>query len=290
MSLYRFDRRSVIKRQHRTAAIDRTVIFTLVAIGLVVAGLTAWRLSSNRERMAIDKKRTANDSSIDSGVADSPLPKDWVEMGGVARPATDVRSDKAQIPKQPLLKREGAYPKVALDANPQVAQVAEALKSGKNPERYSSLIVPKSFDAEAFANDPEKYAKEYASIIEPGRVYAPAQPGDSVPVLRVDGDRHHRVTQGESVRLGVIATPFAPVSFTSTGLGQFENLLTAITVVADQNGKAVAPFTATSGTKNNVNILAASPVLAEQIKFTVSVELPAGKVAENTTRKPEIVQ
>ena len=168
--------------------------------------------------------------------------------------------------------------------------MAEALKTGKNPERYSSFIVPKSFDAEAFAKDPENYAKQYASVVEPGRVFAPAQPDDSVPVLRVDGDRHHRVTQGESVRLVAIATSFAPVTFLSSSYGQFENLLTSITVVADRNGRAVATFTATSGTKHNVNILAASPVLAEQIKFTVSVELPAGKVAENTTRKPEIVQ
>ena len=274
-----------VRKGSRSGAVDRNLILAIGGIGIVVAGLTIWRIASTPK--AIVKEDT---SKTIEPVPQEKLPKDWVKMGGVARPATDVRSDKSNTPKEPLLKREGAYPKVALDANPQVAQVAQALKSGKNPERYSSLIVPKSFDAEAFANDPEKYAKEYASIVEPGRVYAPAQPGDSVPVLRVDGDRHHRVTQGESVRLGVLATPFAPVSFTSTGLGQFENLLTAITVVADQNGKAVAPFTATSGTKHNVNILAASPVLAEQIKFTVSVELPAGKVAENTTRKPEIVQ
>ena len=92
------------------------------------------------------------------------------------------------------------------------------------------------------------------------------------------------------MRSVAIATSFAPVTFLSSSYGQFENLLTSITVVADRNGRAVATFTATSGTKHNVNILAASPVLAEQIKFTVSVELPAGKVAENTTRKPEIVQ
>ena len=274
-----------VRKGSRSGAVDRNLILAIGGIGIVVAGLTIWRIASTPKAIVkVDTSKTIEP------VPQEKLPKDWVKMGGVARPATDVRSDKSNTPKEPLLKREGAYPKVALDANPQVAQVAQALKSGKNPERYSSLIVPKSFDAEAFANDPEKYAKEYASIVEPGRVYAPAQPGDSVPVLRVDGDRHHRVTQGESVRLGVLATPFAPVSFTSTGLGQFENLLTAITVVADQNGKAVAPFTATSGTKHNVNILAASPVLAEQIKFTVSVELPASKVAENTTPKPEIVQ
>jgi len=277
------------RQRHRIGAVERNLICTLLGIGVFVGGLTVWRFSSTPQAIVKEGTPKTNASQAEP-VPKEQLPKDWVKMGGVARPSTDVISDKAQTPKEALLKREGAYPKVALDANPQVAQVGEALRSGKNPERYSSLIVPKNFDADAFAKDPEKYAKEYASIVEPGRVFAPAQPGDSVPVLRVDGDRHHRVTQGESVRLVAIATPFAPVSFTSSGLGQFENLLTTITVVADQNGKAVAPFTATSGTKHNVNILAASPVLAEQIKFTVSVELPPSKVAQNTARKSETVQ
>jgi hypothetical protein len=275
--------------KHRIGSVEQNVIFALLAVGALVGGLTIWRIASTTQVVVKEEKAKINASQAEPD-QEEQLPKDWVKMGGVARPSTDVRSDRAQSPKEPLLKREGGYPKVALDANPQVAQVAEALKSGKNPERYSSLIVPKNFDADAFAKDPEKYAKEYASIVEPGRVFAPAQPGDSVPVLRVDGDRHHRVTQGESVRLVAVATPFAPVSFTSTGLGQFENLLTTITVVADQTGKAVAPFTATSGTKHNVKILAASPVMAEQIKFTVSVELPPNIVAQNTARKSEAVQ
>jgi hypothetical protein len=65
-----------------------------------------------------------------------------------------------------------------------------------------------------------------------------------------------------------------PVTFNSFGFGQFENKLTSITVVADKEGLAVAPFTATSGTKNNINVLAASPLMAEQVKFVVSVKLP----------------
>lgn len=276
--------------KHRIGAVERTVIFALLAVGVLVGGLTVWRMASTPNTIVKEETPKANASQAEPIGNEEQLPKDWVKLGGVARPSTDVGADRIQSPKEPLLKREGAYPKVALDANPHVAQVAEALKSGKNPERYSSLIISRNFNADAFAKDPEKYAKEYASIIEPGRVFAPAQPGDSVPVLRVDGDRHHRVTQGESVRLVAVATPFAPVSFTSTGLGQFENLLTTITVVADREGRAVAPFTATSGTKHNVKILAASPVLAEQIKFTVSVELPPSIVAQNTTRKSEAVQ
>lgn len=218
------------------------------------------------------------------------LPKDWVRMGGVARPATDVRSERVQTSKEPLLKREGGFPKVALDANPQVAQVVDAIRSGKHPERISSMVVSKSFDPEAFAKDAENYSREYASIVEPGRVFTPAQPGDSIPVLRVEGNRHHRVVQGESVRLAANATPFAPVTFTSNRLGQFENLLTSITVVADKEGKAVAVFTATSGTKNNVNVLAASPALSEQIRFTVSVEIPDGVMTGSSNTKTEIVQ
>ena len=155
------------------------------------------------------------------------------------------------------LKPEGAPPVVAPDANEQVKQVHEALLSKENPERLSSFVVNPSFDEAAFKANPAQYAAEYAKIVEPGRVFAPAQPGPDTPVLRSTGDRIHRVQQGESVRLSVIAVPHAPISFTSFGMGQFENLLSNVTVVADAQGKAEASFTASSGTKNEVKILAA---------------------------------
>ena len=175
------------------------------------------------------------------------------------------------------MKPEGAPPVVKSDVNEQVKMVHEAMKTGEHPERYSSFVVNRSFDEKAFKANPEQYANEYAKIVEPGRVFAPAQPAEGTKALRSVGGRIQRVQQGESVRLAVAALPNAPVTFTSFGMGQFENLLSSTTVVADAEGKAQATFTATSGTKNEVKVLAASPVLTEQVAFTVAVRLPAPK-------------
>lgn len=171
------------------------------------------------------------------------------------------------------LKPEGFPAPVLASTNAQTLMVAEALKTGANPERYSSFIVPESFDADAFKADPEGYAKKYAEVVEPGRVYASAQPIDGITSIRCDGDRLHRVKQGEVVRLNVESAPFAPVTFTSQHLGHFPNSLSSITVVADAQGKATAEFTAASGTKDNVDILAASPVTSGQVRFVVIVSL-----------------
>jgi hypothetical protein len=276
-----------IREVRRYGGVSRNLVLLLLG-GTLVTGILAIMRQSSSHQIG---------SKSDPEVVDNigPLLLEgssgaWVTKGGVTRPATDVLPNQFQAPKPPLLKRDGGYPKVALDANAQVSQVAEALKTGKNPERYSSFVVPRNFDASEFTKDPEGYAQSYASTVEPGRVYAPAQPGLMVPVLRISGNRHSRVIQGESVRLKALAVPYAPVTFSSSGLGQFDNLLTSITVVADKDGIATASFTATPGTKKNVNILGASPLLAEQIKFTLSIELPPAIVAQNTNRSEEKIQ
>jgi hypothetical protein len=199
-----------------------------------------------------------------------------VVIGGIERNSTDVRTSPASSSgkREPPEKRQGFSPAVDPEANPQVSLVSAALRARENPERFNSFIVPKNFDAEAFKNDPAGYAATYASIVEPGRVFAPAQPGEGIVPLKADSKRFHRVKQGEAVRLSVKATPFAPVSFWSEDLGQFENELTSITSVAGEDGIATANFTASGGTIDEVHLLAASPVTSGQVAFIVSVKVP----------------
>ena len=261
----------------RTGAMHRNVVFAIGALVIVIA-FAFWRFKQTPVPIAVEVAPSATRPLVQSKTTETQIPKDWVTMGGVARPATDVKkAGDSQMAMTVPLKPEGAPPVVAPDANEQVKQVHEALLSKENPERLSSFVVKPSFDEAEFKANPVQYAAEYAKIVEPGRVFAPAQPGPSTPVLRSTGDRIHRVQQGESVRLSVIAVPHAPISFTSFGMGQFENLLSSVTVVADAQGKAEASFTASSGTKNEVKILAASPLLTEQVAFTVSVRLPPPK-------------
>lgn len=196
-------------------------------------------------------------------------------IGGIERPASDVRfaKDREQVERKPPRKRQGYSPSVDPESNEQTQLVAEALKSREKPERFSSFVVKRGFDAEKFRAEPAKYAAEYASVVEPGRVFAPAQPGDGVSVLRAESSRFHRVKQGEALRLSVEAVPNAPVTFASQDLGQFENQLSSVTVVANEQGIASATYTASGGTIDEVQILAASPVTTGQVAFTVSVKV-----------------
>jgi hypothetical protein len=62
-----------------------------------------------------------------------------------------------------------------------------------------------------------------------------------------------------------------PVNFTSFDGGRFSNGLTAATVLADDAGFASTRFDATSGTINEVQILASCPVASGQARFTIIV-------------------
>ena len=166
----------------------------------------------------------------------------------------------------------GQTPAIDPDANPQVASVVAALREKKHPERLSPMIAPPAFDAKAYQADPQAYL----NTVEPGRAFQSAQPGPDVKVLQRMSPRLVKVTQGESVTLEVKAVPDAPVTFTSFDLGQFENQLTSITVQANETGVAQAEFSATPGTIDHVNILAASPVTTGQARFLVDVAVPSG--------------
>lgn len=166
--------------------------------------------------------------------------------------------------------KQGRIQKIPADANPQVAAVARALQQNQFPERLSVLIPARPFDPDSFAQNPDAYL----NVSEPGRVWQAAQPGPDVTRIRSQGSRFRELEQGQTVSLRARVVPRAPVTFTSFDLGEFQNRLTSITVRADEQGIAAARFTATSGTINDVNILAASPLTSGQLKFTVNVRVP----------------
>lgn len=282
-----------IRRSRRISAFDRNVIIALVTIGVIVSGLSVWRFRYTPEPIAVDSLATATvpqgkSSALESQPAKSTLlPRGWKLFGGIARPSTDVRVSFQDDNKgrKKIYKLEGPNPTLAMNASAETVQIAEALLDKRGPSTLSSSFVPTSFEKARFLSDSRAYAEQYAKDIEPGRVFAPAQPGEGVSVIRSDGERFHRVNQGESVRLMVNAPVDSPITYTSFRLGSFSNNLTSITVVADRNGKAEALFTATSGTIAEIPVIAASPVTSGQVRFVVSVQpkqyRPSGPLGVN---------
>jgi hypothetical protein len=206
-----------------------------------------------------------------------------VEIGGVRRPLSDVRSLK-KVARDPglavgedVLRASrrfpyGTTPKLAPDLNASVANAVEALQSANQdmPERLSAIIQPAAFDLLQY----QRNKQAYLEVSEPGRVWQTAQPGEGVPVLAALGSTQHRMRQGETIRLRVESAPESPVTFTSFDLGAFSNGLTSITVEADADGLAVAAFTAPPGTAYLVDLLAGSPLASGQVDFRVLVIPP----------------
>lgn len=203
----------------------------------------------------------------------APVLDERIVVGGIPRMPSDVSLGDRSLSEQPTIvkKRQGFSEPVDPEANASVVQLAAALEDRTDPAAFSSFAPPSKFDLEKYRENPE----EYLTKIEPSRVFAPAQPGEDVPVIRSDGKRFHRLKQGESVRLRVDAkTAGAPIAFSSGSLGTFENKLTSITVAADDQGIAEAVFTASGGTIDLVRVLAASPMASGQVEFTIDVAVP----------------
>ncbi len=200
--------------------------------------------------------------------------EEFVEVGGVRRPASDLSRSEAtwKKPKGPAV-NANALPRQSIKddgTNPQIASVKEAMRTKTHPERLSSLIIPAPFDAAAYRAGPEKYL----NVVEPGRVWQAAQPGPGVKRLTSVSSEYEFIEQGQSVSLKVQAAPGAPVTFTSFDLGAFDNQLTSQTVKADETGLAKATFIGTGGTRGEVKILAASPLSSGQVQFLVQVDYP----------------
>jgi hypothetical protein len=246
--------------------------WSLLATVAGVAGL-GWYWTNSSHAPALAPTGTAivpSPSAPDAAaVPDSNGGKEAVASspatGEQGKPSTSATPDWAEKHLN-----YGKTPGVKIDANEQVKSVVEAIKNKDHPERLSPLIEPKPFDLEAYKKDP----KAYVNVVEPGRVFQNAQPGDGVPRLVAMSEQWQQVAQGSTVTLKVAAEPKMPVTFTSFDCGQFDNQLTSQTVVADEQGIAQVNFHGVSGTIQDVKILAGSPVSSGQIRFVVNVTMP----------------
>lgn len=273
-----------------------------VAMLVIGAGVLVWsagwlaRGGDNGKGPAVS---TSDDSAAKSNETLSPeqakeelakslgVDKDgFVKVGDIERPARDIAfgasaSKQRQTKKSPL-PDPGRAPFLKGNENSQVAGLMQEVTQAegaapqdivKNRElraAKSSLFLPEPFDAKKYAENPEAYLNQ----IRPGRVFQPAQPGPDVTRLTALSKPFVKVLQSESVQLRVKADPGAPVAFHTSQTGNFENLLKSITVAANDEGIASATFTLGPGTLGLVDVLAASPVHSDQVRFTFKVELP----------------
>jgi len=245
----------------------------LALLASVMALIFVATYQSGPDRRSSSVSSESSPEPVSSGMSDGPIGSakpGFANVGGVFRPETDVRFAEPQQSEHPKpLIDPGFSPPVAMNANPQVASVAAALKDRQSPERFSSFVQPAAFDRAAWEEDPDAYL----SIVEPGRVYQSAEPGSDVTVIQAMSRQFQRVKQGDQIPLVVQAEPGAPVTFTSFDLGYFENQLTSTTVRTNANGEARVLFTAGKGTIDDIEILAASPLTTGQVRFVVNVKL-----------------
>lgn len=249
---------------------SKQILVIVVTAGLIVPLVAASVFFSLRSRQPIELMSRKSQTRI-------PSDRDRMNtVGGISRPATDVRrpSNTAEAThrrkwgtddgtKKSLVE----IPMIKPDANKSVASAYEALMKRTNPERISPVFLPAEFNAEEYRKDPQAYL----DIHEPGRVFRPAQPGPGVPVLAPLSEQYHRMITGETVTLSVKTEPNMPATFTSFDIGTFDNGLATISVAADKEGVAKATLHATPGKTGEVNILAASPVATEKVEFRVYI-------------------
>ena len=84
------------------------------------------------------------------------------------------------------------------------------------------------------------------------------------------------LVRGETAIFRAKTLPEMPVTFYSAKLGEFQNRLNAVSVVANEEGIAEASFKASGGTHGRINVIASSPVTSGQARYLVKVKLPAG--------------
>ena len=240
----------------------------LAIITLVVA--RQWTQNNLNQKVAISIPETPEPTT-----APREVPDDYVMVGGVMRPRTDVEESKraafSQPDEKPLFPNPGKTPLIDPNANAQTKSVQEALN---NPtqlgHRLSAMIPAPKFDLAKYQTDP----KSYLETVEPGRIWQSAKPGPGVAPLERTSNYFQKVIQGESVILEAKASPGMPVTFMSPRLGQFDNLLTTTTVAANDEGVAKANFKVTPGTRGEIEVFASSPVHSGRARFLIKVVLP----------------
>lgn len=244
-----------------------------VSIALIVF-VNYWRHSKNNHAIVAPRPAPADTAIPGTERQPSKPPENYLNVGGVDRPRTDVQVEQA--PKSDvkyegsLAPNPGRAPEIAPDSNPSTKSVAEAFEKKELAHRLSVLIPPPPFDREAYAKD----RQAYLDLVEPGRVFQNLPHGPDVAPIERASPYFYEVLQGETVVLEAKAEPGMPVTFYSNRLGQFANLLGTMTVAADDNGIARAEFKASSGTRESAEILAASPVHSGQLRYLVKINLP----------------
>lgn len=242
--------------------------FTIImASAVVLVGVTLMAITRGwfkRERPVAE--------NLDKETQQEPLPADRVEIGGVRRPLTDVeRKRNAQRQESPQGYHPGNTPKVNLDANANTKSVAKAIGDPSKSYRLTSMQPAPKFDRKAFEANPQAYLDE----VVPGRINQSLPPSQDVaPIKRVGQYIHDNVLQGESVKLQVQVEKNMPVTFHSTRLGQFDNQLSTVTVVASEDGIAEANFRLSPGTVGEIDVRAASPVHSDVARWLVRVPRP----------------
>jgi len=250
-------------------------------LGIVVASIAAVGLCFAIVFLPKSRQTEVGRSGQPKAVKTSQEGKGGIDAKHILGGSATTKATKNNLPGDDKHTFDyGTLPKIKADANPQVKAVAQALRDKKHPEKISTHILPKPFDAKAYQANPDAYL----SAVEPGRVFQTAQPGKDVPRATAVSPRFQQVTQGQSVVLRVSAPAGAPVSFTTFDCGQFENQLGAITVKADKDGVAEAKFTTTGGTIEDMHILAASPMASGQVRFIINVKMPATGTAAMAKR------
>ena len=122
--------------------------------------------------------------------------------------------------------------------------------------------------------------KAYLKQVVPDRAFQYARGGLDVRTIQAASSTSGSLQPSDTMDMSVRAVPGAPVTFTSVGLGAFQNGRSSITVEADGQGVARVRFEATKGTEGKVPIYAASPMTKGQVLFRLSVEPPASEPAE----------
>ncbi|MCM8538495.1 MAG: hypothetical protein NE334_21300 [Lentisphaeraceae bacterium] len=164
----------------------------------------------------------------------------------------------------------------------QLRSIIEASKDPvANASRFSAAIEPKPFNKDRYLNDP-KYKSDYLTEVEPGRAFL-TDPKAANPLKRIS-PYLQTVEQGSTVELSVQGVPGAPVSITSFDLGKFDNHLTFQTVEADSSGIARFTFHGMEGTIEDTNILVASPMSKNSIKFIINTQISSEKLNSKNSK------
>jgi hypothetical protein len=130
--------------------------------------------------------------------------------------------------------------------NAQEQSVAEARATGKYPERLTTLVAPKKFDPDAFRLNPQAYL----DVVEPGRVWASAEPTPTARVIEHLGPIDRILRPLETTELTARVLAEAPVTFTSFSGGQFENHLQSHNRRGDNPG-SITPYSWTGALLHN---------------------------------------